>query len=1753
MVVAVSGIFYCAWIICVRCVCNGAASYGTEIREETMKEGKCDYSEGTWSEKAQNNKIGDGNLFDAHVEGKEGGVGETWKEERMMKKFTKQWNGRRREIGKAQKWDFCDERKIWEKEGVCGGSWVEGSVVVVNSSMKLNLLGLREMDEESVLRASDGSFVEMSGCVIGVERETSPFDFCGSCGLFTNISLKSSLTSTEQIFPPLFSSKEVEGEISEKCHVSVCSSHFSSFYVSSAPFFSWHFVCLYQLGFFNISTKPLKTSHLSEGLSQTSFLMSGCSFSSVWDVYDGGIAPSLNSPSSSFSASNTSFVRCYRSRNVEYTGSAENPSKPGRQQVSTDLTNSFTWCEWNGSNATGTSNSYSDGISSGGAIYMYNKASGTLSVKFCSFNNRYANYAGGGIMCSTINSVKVENNSFNSCTAKNNIGGGFYAESISYCARISGCKFQKCKANRIGGGLYIENFNTLGTECIETENDNDVNAYIFDCSFTSCTLSSIAGGGMYCYNVPTQFKMRSVQFISCNASTHGGGLYFYTSQSTAPSSKLHCYFFFFHDCSCTNKTPYGHDVYFQDRYNLFSSNNPFYESYTTNSNEKRICYAYLQSTKYLIQETEKKDWLNKGMKDRYVGVGGSDSSNLCGMSESAPCKTVGNAVGASTLGLISTITLLSGKHVSEEKTISVGEKRISIVGRGKTASVIGMNSLSSTSTTLFTISTGQLEMGHMGIDHNSTGSSSPNVFVVSDGNGTLSLEDVEILSSVNGESGISASIFVMDLSQLRMSDVEIRNMIMSQPLFAEPSSAGSTSGESLLGNLIIQNVNRSTGDGVAIAKSVKAGETFVVWNTTMEGCFCESGNGGGIKVELEEASSKILIGDSTSHTGGTTTFKQCKCSGCGGGVMLHLTDANALFELSDTLVFEKNEAEYGKNMFISAADLNKTVTNVSFAFEYSSMKDDKTLIVGSDSYHSNKDLFMFLIPYSSFEIFISSEGFDVARCGSEEEPCFTMWKGMKNMKKDIGNKTIQIEGSTFIRDSFNLSNYQIKKAPSMGEEDTKATLNFEKTIGSQLEYFMVNDIHLELTSIQLQLTSRFDNSAKTIISNSIGDLMITGCAFHSEAGMNNGFDCVFVNAIRGNVEVKDLLMESCNVGNSIFVIHDSVVSCQLKNVRVKSLNESGGCLLLIKGTELTTKVNEGGEEINLQINNSSISGMKRSNNGPSILQSKSEKNICLVVNDSNITEDKAELSEKGGSSFFTLCASGSMKMIDSTISHCSCSLSSGRGGGVYLATKERGELDFSYVGMKFRDNEARVGNDIFIECFNITSQINESQFQFDLRENHYSRINAIYGRDECDHQTDTNLIGFVTIHQSDTIIVRRMNGTNDRQCGTYALPCDSIEHGLVHLTSDFMSVMIVIEESMIGGEIELNEMSLSSKNREKCEIEVNSGIEKTRRELISTRETVSLVRVNFTFDSNFISWHESLISPEEGILEIVNCSFDSKQSTEGVNAEYATIPFHIINMVKGELQLDECAISNLILHKSALYLSSSLPSVIYLLMIFNSTVETSLMDITECGQLNIDRLVTENISVERSEETMISCLSMKKTMQLTNCTMGGVGSKTTKGKLMKVEDCLDVKMDSCIFDGNSNERNEQYLNEEEEMCRWDGSLVDITKSSVLMKDTTISNTPEGGITMSGGNIVIEKGEFLNNNPSIEGYPSLRRNIICSDSGTLNVRSLKGGDGLERNTSLWMLNEGCSFEGIASERDSSFFIPVLESVEAREKG
>ncbi|KAH7829217.1 uncharacterized protein MONOS_14941 [Monocercomonoides exilis] len=175
-------------------------------------------------------------------------------------------------------------------------------------------------------------------------------------------------------------------------------------------------------------------------------------------------------------------------------------------------------------------------------------------------------------------------------------------------------------------------------------------------------------------------------------------------------------------------TPYGHDVMYYDYYSVYlSQNNPFYECYTTNTDDQRVCYGYnyTDSKGWSYNQTSKKDWLKRGILNRFVAVSGGNAEEFCGANESYACRTIGVAVEKSVIQVSLSVTLMGGDHTSETTTINIETKKISVIGKGKDKSLIGTGALSSTGS-LFSVSTGHLGMSHLKIDCNSTEGTSPN-------------------------------------------------------------------------------------------------------------------------------------------------------------------------------------------------------------------------------------------------------------------------------------------------------------------------------------------------------------------------------------------------------------------------------------------------------------------------------------------------------------------------------------------------------------------------------------------------------------------------------------------------------------------------------------------------------------------------------------------------------------------------------------------------------------------------------------------------------------------------------------------------------------------------------------------------------------------------------------------------------------------------------------------------------------------
>ncbi|KAH7828062.1 uncharacterized protein MONOS_14332 [Monocercomonoides exilis] len=1233
--------------------------------------------------------------------------------------------------------------------------------------------------------------------------------------------------------------------------------------------------------FSNISISPSSRGSVSASCWECSTLMDGCLFLSVCDVYDGGIIQSINSPLSSLVVSNTSFVWCCRTRNVEFIGSEDNKKSPGRQNLTDNGANTFTWCEWNGSKTTGNMDDFSDKASNGGAIFIHGLSSGSLSVKFCSFNDCTAYLCGGGIMCFIINSIKIENNSFNVCAAQTSFGGGMYVNSISSCVRISDCEFQRCAANSRGGGLYLDNFNVSGSNCIDSESDKGESACVFECSFTSCSVTTILGGGICCYNVPSAFKMRSIQFISCSAMSIGGGLRFDPNQQTAPRNNIYCYFFFFHDCRCSDSTPYGNDVFIQDTFNFFLSNNPFLESYTTNTNDRKVHYQYYNGNSWVDQHIEKKWWLKEWMKDRCVGVGGSDTNNLCGMSEAAPCKTVGHAVGLSMAQLSSTITALVGRHASEEKTISVGEKKISVVGKGKTVSVIGTNALSSSSTTLFSISSGQLEVEHVGIDHNATRSPSPSVFVVTDGSGSLSLEDV-LISGIIGGSVISASVFEVALRQLKMVDVDIKNIKMNQPLFAEPSSAGSSSGESLLGNVTIRNVNRTEGDGAVMAKSVKERETFVVWNITMDGCECMNGNGGGIKVELEAPPSKVRIGDSTSHSGGATAFNRCSCRGYGGGVMLFLADNSFDFTISSVSFVGCSATSGGKDVYVNGSRLvSGTITATKLNFSRNVSIYDE--LMGYDRNEIGMGIFPLNVFLETFSgaAHVGKEvngcgGYDSWFCGFGYFPCSTIAfaaqnrfsSSKKNIVLDPGfelGEVVSMAGSYEweVYCGINKTNVNVKVPSGM---TSSCLINVQssssiKNIGFQIPFSL--------------------SSATSLITSTSSSLTLTDCsvAHSSESTSSVNFGYSIVNAQSGSLNMERFVIS----GALVFGAHSAIEFCEgMTSVICSGCNISGVVKNSGDGGWMKGTVGTSGT---LTVDGCNVNGCGCVGGNGGGMHIGLKGNGKVVVNGSSVIDgNKAE--NNGGNG--------------------------GRGGGMFMLMES--EVSRLTIGqnvefLKDHGNMAEYGKDVFVHCGSgvfLESKVNTDTFAFFDSSTIPSDVLKLSGSENGDESGVIPLFVYLCTMGTKVIVDGSGgNGMDHNHCGFEKFGCLTVDYCANSRMSSTVNEIEIVSSSSITKEITGPSFGVSISGRitssagERMGVNVSDGGSATQDYLIGCSSSLTMRRLSFVVKGQLNSRRSAFIH-STSTLNVTNCSasFESGAMTDG------KIGYSIIDMAGGNLIVD---------------------------------------------------------------------------------------------------------------------------------------------------------------------------------------------------------------------------------------------------------
>jgi hypothetical protein len=200
------------------------------------------------------------------------------------------------------------------------------------------------------------------------------------------------------------------------------------------------------------------------------------------------------------------------------------------------------------------------------------------------------------------------------------------------------------------------------------------------------------------------------------------------------------------------------------------------------------------------------------------------------------------------------------------------------------------------------------------------------------------------------------------------------------------------------------------------------------------------------------------------------------------------------------------------------------------------------------------------------------------------------------------------------------------------------------------------------------------------------------------------------------------------------------------------------------------------------------------------------------------------------------------------------------------------------------------------------------------------------------------------------------------------------------------------------------------------------------------------------------------------------------------------------------------------------------------------------------GSVSLVNVSFEPVSVVSLHLPLVSATSLASKVELEGVDLSNVVVESGVFGVVVVDtgSCV-LTMTHCMFDGETPQAVMRGNDVISDVCGWSGSLVRVSRCTCTLTNTSITNSSNGALMVGdGANVRIVDGLFENNNPQIPDYLSVRRNVLCSSS-TLNVESVKGGDGAVPNTSLWIRSTLCTLNGLAQTYPSSFFIPTLTNV------
>ncbi|KAH7825497.1 uncharacterized protein MONOS_15458 [Monocercomonoides exilis] len=907
-------------------------------------------------------------------------------------------------------------------------------------------------------------------------------------------------------------------------------------------------------------------------------------------------------------------------------------------------------------------------------------------------------------------------------------------------------------------------------------------------------------------------------------------------------------------------------------------------------------------------------------------------------------------------------------------------------------------------------------------------------FVVSGNDSSFTCKNFKLENEIT--SFESAVVLLTDKSSLEISDSEIKNTALVQNSAIEIEASTSAT----VKKTTFRNVKKQSGSGGTISGVAGLEKSVSVENCSFENCKCqgaENASGGALSIEVSEGG---FFSFTESH------INQCsvnKTSGFGGGLFITLgTNTNADFLLKDSL-FSNNEAKYGNDVYLICDDLNSAVTHSRFQLTFHNEEGKEIVeLTGHDRNRFvdvNTDLLIFLFQLKSDVVHISSDnGFEMIGCGTAKYPCSSLSKGFANIDTDAEHKKLIICVQSVVDSSCNVSNFSIESNAQQQDETVKSFLIFEGSENDIADGCLQNSFDLSFQFISLLLDRSLLNKQGVIVSTKWGVLSFVSCSFGSNCSeLFSHMQLVVIKS--GTLSISDMSINQLNLDKPLFEINSGCF-CSMCRIEASDLAANSGVFEITNGTQEDAN---GVSEI--KMNSSSFQNVSCSKDGGAVFSCSPTSSSALLIDNSSFDICRADMFERGGMMLQCLNQDRRFEMNNSQITNCGCSVVSGKGGGVYLIVEGKLSPNFVFKSCVFNGNSAWKGRDIFVECWSISDQINEFQFQMDLRPDAFNRFDAIFGSDAA-HDSPVDLIEYVTIYQHSTIVISSLpasNGVNGRQCGKATLPCETFGYGLRHLIIDYSSRLVVDTCTKIECECNISDVEIKSKIKEKANLTFAAGIAKTRGYLLSIGNNSIFNDLRFICLSEHTLPHLSLFFINSGCIYFASCVVSGERGGESswptafklTSSELVIDDFKIVNLEclslfesnDGKLSIRGVNVEETKTSKCSILLRNTVCK-IEKLNILNCDTHEGLFAVVDYSPSNQETKENEALSFSLSSFSNISlsscssCMcfdSISEPIELLNCSFSEPDNCAQKlGSVATFSNCSSIIAQSCSAEGS---------------------------------------------------------------------------------------------------------------------------------------